>query len=208
MLMMRPARCFIIGLVAARARRNTAFRLVSMTASQSSSFIRMDSMSRVMPALLTSTCRPPSWATMASTAACTAAPSVTLSTMPRPPWAPSASVMPAAPASEFAVPMTRQPASARRSAIARPMPRLAPVTRAMPSFARDAESVMDHAPRRARASASEAGSNTQAAWSSASMRLAMPVSTLPGPASIRWFTPRAFRACTTSTHRTGPKAWR
>ncbi len=34
MLMMRPKRCFIIGRIAARLSRNTAFRLVSSTASQ------------------------------------------------------------------------------------------------------------------------------------------------------------------------------
>ncbi len=57
--MMRPKRCFIIGRIAARLSRNTALRLVSSTASQSSSFMRMASVSRVIPALFTSTCRPP-----------------------------------------------------------------------------------------------------------------------------------------------------
>src|SRR6218665_1659228 len=49
MLMMRPKRCFIIGRMAARLTRKTAFRLVSSTASQSSSFMRMARVSRVMP---------------------------------------------------------------------------------------------------------------------------------------------------------------
>ena len=44
--------------------------------------------------------------------------------------------------------------------------------------------------------------------SSASMRLVRPMSTLPGPHSTRWVMPRPLRACTHSTQRTGPKAWR
>ena len=76
---MRPKRCFIIGRITARQRRNTALRLVSSTASQSSSFMRMARPSRVMPALLTSTCRPPCCLTIASTAASTPAASVTFS---------------------------------------------------------------------------------------------------------------------------------
>ena len=52
---MRPNRCFIIGRITARHSRNTAFRLVSITEYQSSSFMRMANWSRVMPALLTST---------------------------------------------------------------------------------------------------------------------------------------------------------
>ena len=53
-----------------------------------------------------------------------------------------------------------------------------------------------------------AGSYSAAPVSSASMRLVMPASTLPGPHSTRWVMPRAFSACTHSTQRTGPKAWR
>ena len=63
-----------------------------------------------------------------STAAWLAAASVTFSTMPRPPWAARASVMPAAPDSVVAVPTTRQPSFARASAIARPMPEAPAVT--------------------------------------------------------------------------------
>ena len=37
---------------------------------------------------------------------------------------------------------------------------------------------------------------------------ASPPSTLPGPHSTRCVTPRACMACTVSTQRTGPKAWR
>jgi hypothetical protein len=105
--------------------------LVSITASQSSSFMRMASWSRVMPALFTSTCRPPSLRTICSMSASDWAASVTFSTSPRLPGnAASASLTAAAPASEVAVPMTRWPCSASASAMARPMPREAPVTRA------------------------------------------------------------------------------
>ena len=83
----------IIVRITARQARNTAFRLVSVTASQSASFMRMARPSLVMPALLTSTCRPPSALTIASTAASTPAASVTLSTMPRPPRGASAALM-------------------------------------------------------------------------------------------------------------------
>ncbi len=51
--MMRPWRAFIMPRMTARDRRNTALRLVSMTASHSSSFMRRARLSRVMPALLT-----------------------------------------------------------------------------------------------------------------------------------------------------------
>jgi hypothetical protein len=105
--------------------------LVARTASQSSSFIRIDSVSRVMPALLTSTCRAPLSRTTASIAAAAASPAVTSRTMPRQPsCAASASLIAAAPASVVAVPTTRKPLAASASAIARPMPRDAPVTSA------------------------------------------------------------------------------
>ena len=55
-------------------------------------------------------------------------------------------------------------------------------------------------------SARVAGSYSATPFNSASMRLVMPASTLPGPHSTRVVTPRAFMACTHSTQRTGPKA--
>src|SRR6201991_1867173 len=58
------------------------------------------------------------------------------------------------------------------------------------------------------ASASEAGSKMVPVTSSASMRLTMPESTLPGPHSMTCVMPRALSDCTTSTQRTGPAAWR
>jgi len=107
MLLIRPKRCFIIGRMAARLAPNTAFRLVPSTASQSSSFMRMARVSRVIPALLTSTCRPPWVLTRLSISASTAAPLFTSSATPREPAkADSACEILAAPSSVVAVPIT------------------------------------------------------------------------------------------------------
>ncbi len=61
---------------------------------------------------------------------------------------------------------------------------------------------------RALTSVSVAGSYRAAPWMLASMRLVMPASTLPGPHSTMASMSRARMACTHSTQRTGPKAWR
>src|SRR2546427_4785403 len=53
MLMMRPLRAFIMPRMTALLVRNTLVRLVSMIDAQSSSFMRISRLSRVMPALLT-----------------------------------------------------------------------------------------------------------------------------------------------------------
>ncbi|MCY1552124.1 hypothetical protein D9M68_885010 [compost metagenome] len=129
--MMRPQRAFIMLRNTARDRRNTDARLVSMTADQSSSFMRIASVSRVMPALLTRMCGPPPSLPNASISASQAAASVTSSTTPRPPDGASASVMAAAPDSDVAVPTTVAPRAASSWAMARPMPRVAPVTSAI-----------------------------------------------------------------------------
>ena len=69
--MIRPNRPRIIGRAARLATRNDPVRLVAITASQSSSDIRISRVSRVMPALATSTSTGPSaastWANAAST---------------------------------------------------------------------------------------------------------------------------------------------
>src|SRR5579885_975028 len=83
-----------------------------------------------MPALLTRIDTAPNSLAIASISASTAAASVTSRTRPTPPCAASRSPIAAAPASLVAVPITFAPARARVSAIAAPMPRLAPVTRA------------------------------------------------------------------------------
>ena len=59
MLMIRPSRAFIIGRAAARVNRNVPRRLMLITASHWSSFMRTITLSRVMPALLTRMFSPP-----------------------------------------------------------------------------------------------------------------------------------------------------
>ena len=59
MFTMRPDRCRIIPRMAALVHRNAPFKLVSNTASQSSSLNRITRLSRVMPALFTRMSSPP-----------------------------------------------------------------------------------------------------------------------------------------------------
>ena len=131
--MMRPARAFIMPRMTPRDKRNTPRKLVAMTASKSSSFMRMLKPSRVMPALLTKIAIAPSSFSIFASTASVCSVSAILSNMPMflgliacKPLAISA-----APASEVAVPMTIAPRSANVRAMARPMPRDAPVTRAI-----------------------------------------------------------------------------
>ena len=67
----RPNRARIIGRAARRATRNAPVRLVAITASQSSSLIRISSVSRVMPALATRTSTGPRAASTSANAAST-----------------------------------------------------------------------------------------------------------------------------------------
>src|SRR5690606_3259423 len=92
--------------------------------------MRMSRLSRVMPALLTRIETGPNSFAIASTSASTDAASVTSSLRPCPPAACSRSPIAAAPPSEVAVPTTVAPSAASSSAIAAPIPRLAPVTSA------------------------------------------------------------------------------
>ena len=87
----------------------------------------------MMPALLTKMPGISPAASSPASSASTEAASATSSTAPRPgvAIAPSQPLMASAPAGVVAVPMTLAPAAARDSAIARPMPREAPVTRAV-----------------------------------------------------------------------------
>ena len=61
---------------------------------------------------------------------------------------------------------------------------------------------------KAAAAASEVGSATAAATASGSIRVTMPASTLPGPHSKMWPTPRARIAWIVSDQRTAPNDWR
>ena len=81
----RPLRSRSIPLAARLATRNEPVRLVSMTESQSSSDIRSSSVSRVMPALATSTSTGPCSAWIVSNAASTCSASVMSHLTPRKP---------------------------------------------------------------------------------------------------------------------------
>src|SRR3979411_1132537 len=152
MLTMRPLRAFIMPRKTALDRRNTEARLVSRTASQSSSFMRNSKVSRVMPALLQRMPITPSFASMSSSAASIESGLTTSRTTPRPPCAARLALIRAAPSAVVAVPMTRAPSRARRSAMAAPMPRVAPVTKAISPFSIRPPLVLAHRgrPRRER----------------------------------------------------------
>src|SRR5690606_32212343 len=93
--------------------------------------MRISRPSRVMPALLTRIDSGPISLPIASISASTWPGTDTSSTRPWPPCADSRSPIAAAPDSEVAVPITVAPCAASVSAIAAPMPRLAPVTSAI-----------------------------------------------------------------------------
>src|SRR5262245_60310435 len=129
MLMMRPARRLIMARTAARARRKPALRFMSSTACQSSSFIRMASMSRVMPALLTRMSILPVAVSAAAHSLSASATSPRLLTMtcvrsPRD-FASSSSA-----AARVPVNTTTAPCACSARAMAPPMPPDAPVTSA------------------------------------------------------------------------------
>ena len=118
--MIRPRRALIMLLIARLTVRKAPPRFVSTTAAKSSSLMRMSSVSRVMPAFATTVVTGPSCCSISATAASSDAPSFTS--------ARTVSV-PSGPSPLRAVTATRQPSRTKRSAIARPMPRLPPVTR-------------------------------------------------------------------------------
>ena len=115
--------------ILARARlvtRNTPDRLVSMTSDQASSPMRSTRVSWVMPALATRTSTGPQVSSMVSNAALTWAGSVTSQANARRPPAPPPPSSSTTPDRE--VTATRSPWSANHRAVARPMPRVPPVT--------------------------------------------------------------------------------
>ena len=76
-VMIRPQRARTMPRRQARVTRNAPVRSVASTAAQSSSFIRIASVSRVMPALLTRISGRPSWSAITSSIAPTASGSAT-----------------------------------------------------------------------------------------------------------------------------------
>src|SRR5665213_3889602 len=140
--MMRPRRSFSIRRRQALDMRKTEVKLVAITWSQSSIRMRTKSVSRVMAALLMRIVGRPSPASRSATSAATEVASPASNTAPRPvrPCAANSALMAAAPAALVAVPTTRAPALPRASAMARPMPREAPVTRARSFSSMDSSS--------------------------------------------------------------------
>mmetsp|Transcript_26879 Transcript_26879/g.62396 ORF Transcript_26879/g.62396 Transcript_26879/m.62396 type:complete len:234 (+) Transcript_26879:423-1124(+) len=131
MLIILPQRFLVMPFVAALVIRKTEFRFVLITSNHCSSFILIINVSFVMPALLTRMSGGPYFSVTAFTTSSTFAESVTSNFIPSPFKSPSKRAeMASAPESEVAVPTTTAPAFARRSAMAAPMPREAPVTTA------------------------------------------------------------------------------
>src|SRR5690348_4391668 len=135
MLMIRPQRRLIIPRAACLVTRKAPFRLVFRTVSQSSSPIRNNKLSRVVPALLTTTSMRPKSFSTAATVVSTCCASLTSQPYPRPPPPPSPPLPSDAAASRAlatSLPSTatREPTRASPWAMACPIPRLPPVTTA------------------------------------------------------------------------------
>ena len=130
---MRPLRCLANVRKNAFVKRNAPFRFVSSTVSQSASLMRISRPSRVTPALFTRMSTLPQSARIFSAAAFTSAESDT-STASAHALRPSARIS-AATFSEFSTvretTTTSAPSAANFNAMARPIPRPAPVTTAI-----------------------------------------------------------------------------
>ena len=135
MFTMRPHLAAVMYFCTARLMRNGPRRFTAMTVSQSSSVSRNSRLSRVTPALLTSTVGSPSSATTRSTAADTDSASATSAATPiaRPPSATMLSAVAFAVASSRSTTATAKPSAASRREMPAPMPRAPPVTIAVRS---------------------------------------------------------------------------
>ena len=183
MLMMRPHRRFIMPRDAARIATNAPRRLASSTASQSSSLMRNRMLSRVRPALFTRmSIAPKSFSTLSTSAVDGRRIADVAGEAARLRRDRAAAVLARDPR------RVRRRRRARRhsasdSAIARPMPRVLPVTRAV----RPTRSIFTR--RRARGvAATSAAVPHVAVFSDGAIFFTSPTSTLPGPIS----TNRAF----------------
>src|SRR5215831_10443024 len=132
-LIILPRLRSIIPGATARAQRNMEVRLVTSTSSHSSSVTSTDALSSVTPALLTRMSMGPSARSASVTAARIPSALVTSSGMAR--ARPPAASISAAANAIWSLPRAAQataaPASPRARAMARPSPRLAPVTSAV-----------------------------------------------------------------------------
>ena len=127
MLTIRPRRRSIMPSSTARVTRIGPFKLIARTLSQVSSALFTNGSALSQPALLTRMSVGPRRRSASAIAAATAPASVTSMRRPMPPTASPASRAVRSSTSSAA---TFAPSAARRSAIARPMPRPAPVTSA------------------------------------------------------------------------------
>src|SRR5690606_22066527 len=125
--------------------RKAPLRCTPSTASQSSSDILNSRLSRVIPALLTRMCRPPSSSTTRCTAASTDAASATSQPTPIALVAPRSAAVAAACNSSRSSTATAAPSCAKRRAVPAPMPRAAPVTITTRSWKRVMSSTLSSA---------------------------------------------------------------
>src|SRR6266508_3831198 len=150
LMILPPARAIMTG-ATARARRNMEVRFVASTRSHSSSVTSTVFFSSVMPALLTRMSTGPSVVPTSRTAASISAARVTSSRKPpaRLPGRRISSAVFSAWSIERAQQATSAPAAPSASAMARPIPRLAPVTSATRPF-KENQSGMSTRPSRVR----------------------------------------------------------
>ena len=129
---MRPQRALVIARTQAFDNLNTEVKLVLTTSNHSSSFILSSKLSFAIPALLMRIVGAPNLSITAERRLLMDSRSVTLSNIPAPLISDDLkrSQIVSAPDCDVAVPTTVYPASPSVSAIAAPIPRLAPVTRA------------------------------------------------------------------------------
>lgn len=132
MLMMHPPPPSFMALMACRVPTNTPSRFVASTRRQSARLVSVIGRAKAMPAQLTAMSRRPHSARIRAIAACQSVCEVTSSRKASawPPPAQIASATCAESGSFRSAKATLAPASARRLAVALPMPEAAPVTRA------------------------------------------------------------------------------
>src|SRR5476651_1299601 len=132
-LTIRPHRARVIGRARGLVQWKQLERLVARTSFQSASLIRKRRPSRVIPALLTRMSITGNSARSAAEAWATAAPTATSTARDRalPPAATMAAAVAPQDSADLETQMTVTPCFARVSAMALPMPRPAPVTRAV-----------------------------------------------------------------------------
>ena len=154
-------------------------RFASITAFQSSSLRRMTTLSRVRPALFTRMSSEPNAPSTSAISCVTAEVSATSQANPRA-SPPSSAATRSAVLLSRPVTATRAPHSTREAAIARPIPRVLPVTRAT----RPVRSIFIQATC-ARSFSTSAGEPHATPRAPGTIRESSPVRTAPGPSSTK-----------------------